>query len=77
MLDATDNSSFQGASQFVNALLLICENMCINYRALVILGEPIMNCLIPVLFHKVQNCENGDMKFLSFKIYTDIITQYV
>jgi len=48
--------------------------MCLNYRALVILSEPVMSVLIPVLFHKVHHSQMEDIKFLSFKIYTDIMT---
>ena len=74
MLDIADASSFPGAENFMNALLIICENLSLNYKALSILIEPVIKLLIPVLFNKLNNTTSLDVKFLSFKIYTDIMT---
>lgn len=61
----------------MNALLIIAENLSCNFKALVILAEPILTLLVPVLFDKLTNTESDDIKFMSFKIYTDIMTQYI
>lgn len=38
MLDLTDSTSFKGSGSFLNALLIICENLSVNKRALTILA---------------------------------------
>ena len=38
MLDICDVNSFHGARQFMNALLIIAENLSCNFKALVILA---------------------------------------
>jgi len=38
MLDVCDVDSFKGARQFMNALLIIAENLSCNYKAMVILA---------------------------------------
>ena len=77
MLDICDVNSFYGARQFMNALLIIAENLSCNFKALVILAQPILTLLVPVLFDKLTNSQSDDIKFMSFKIYTDIMTQYI
>jgi len=74
MLDVLDVNSFKGSRQFMNALLIIAENLSCNFKALVILAQPILTLLAPVLFDKLTNSQSDDIKFLSFKIYTDIMT---
>jgi len=74
MLDVCDIQSFQGAQRFMNALLIISENLSSNYKALAILAQPVLSLLVPVLFNKLTNSQSMDVRFLSFKIYTDIMT---
>lgn len=77
MLDLCDINSFSGAQRFMNALLIIAENLSCNYKALTILAQPVLTLLVPVLFNKLTNSQSMDVRFLSFKIYTDIMTQYI
>jgi hypothetical protein len=58
----------------MNALLIISENLSSNYKALAILAQPVLSLLVPVLFNKLTNSQSMDVRFLSFKIYTDIMT---
>jgi len=37
----------------------------------------VLTLLVPVLFDKLTNSKSEDIKFLSFKIFTDIMTQYI
>jgi len=74
MLDLVDAKSFPGSECFITALLMICETMACNYKVLQILVQPTMSLLLPVLFHKLQHSSSPDVKFLSFKIYTDILS---
>jgi hypothetical protein len=77
MIDLIDTQSFATSDSFLRALLIICENLSVNQRALSILVQPIVSLLVPVLFHKLEHCTGADVKFLSFKIYSDIITHYM
>lgn len=77
MLDVCDVNSFSGSQAFMQALLLICENISCNQKALTILSQPILTLLIPVLFHKLANSQSEDIKFLSFKIYSDMMSQFL
>ena len=77
MLDVCDVSSFKGAPQFVNALLIFAENLSLNPTILTILAEPILALLIPVLFNKLTNSKSLDTKSVAFKIYTDIMARYL
>ncbi len=40
------------------------------------MSEPILTFLLPVLLSKIKS-ESADIRFLSLKIFTDIITQYL
>lgn len=77
MLDVCDVNSFKGSRQFMNALLIMSENLSSNYKVLQILVQPVLTLLVPVLFDKLTNSKSDDIKFLSFKIFTDIMTQYI
>jgi hypothetical protein len=55
MLDVCDVLSFKGARQLMNALLIIAENLAVSYKAMVILAQPILSFLVPVLFDKLTN----------------------
>lgn len=77
IIDVCDVNSFHGAKQFLNALLILSETLSTNYKGLVILSQPILTMLVPVLFNKFTNSESNEIRFLSFKIYTDIMCQYI
>jgi hypothetical protein len=68
--------SFQGAEEFLHALLLINENLSSNSKILLQMNEPILNHLLKVLLSKTKS-ESADIRFLSLKIFTDIIIQYL
>lgn len=77
MLDLVDSSSFATADSFLKAILIICENLILNPRALSILVQPVVSLLVPVLFHKLSNSTEADIKILSFKIYADIMQHLI
>lgn len=77
MLDACDANSFKGASQFMNSLLQFIENLVVNPIILQILAQPILQLLIPVLFNKLTNTVSNEIKSLSFKIYSDMMTLFI
>jgi len=53
------------------------ENLSANYRILEILAKPILTYLVPVLLNKISNSDDESIKYLSFKIFTDIMLQYI
>lgn len=61
----------------MNALLQFTENLVINPIILQILAQPIIQLLIPVLFNKLTNTVSNEIKSLSFKIYTDMMTLFL
>ena len=77
MLDVCDVNSFRGAPQFSNCLLIFAENLSLNPTILVILAEPILALLVPVLFHKVMHSASLDTKSVAFKIYADVMARYL
>ena len=77
MLDICDASSFKGANQFLSALLIMAENLSSNFKVLCIMAQPILTLLCPVLIDKLTNSKSENIRFMSFKIYTDIMTQYI
>ena len=77
MLDICDTKSFSGADQFLNSILIFTEKLSCNQKGLKILAQPILSLLVPILFDKLNNTQSMDIKMLSFKIYTDIMTQYI
>lgn len=76
LIDNCDIYSFQGAEEFLHALLLINENLSSNQKILMQMNEPILNHLLRVLLSKTKS-ESADIRFLSLKIFTDIIIQYL
>jgi hypothetical protein len=40
------------------------------------MNEPMLNYMLPVLLSKI-NSESADIRFLSLKIFTDIVIQYI
>ena len=76
LIDNCDIYSFQGAEEFLHALLLINENLSSNQKILMQMNEPILNHLLRVLLSKIKS-ESADIRFLSLKIFTDIIIQYL
>lgn len=76
LIDSCDIYSFQGAEEFLHALLLINENLSSNQKILLQMNEPILNYMLKVLLAKIKS-ESADIRFLSLKIFTDIIIQYL
>jgi len=76
LIDHCEIYSFQGAEEFLHALLLINENLSSNQKILMQMNEPILNYLLRVLLSKTKS-ESADIRFLSLKIFTDIIIQYL
>ena len=72
LIDNCDIYSFQGAEEFLNALLLISESMSSNQKILLQMNDPIISFMLPILLSKIKS-ESADIRFLSLKIFTDII----
>ena len=73
-----DNSVdiFPGAEEFLNALLLIVESISSSQKLLLQLYDPILTTMLPTLLTKTKS-ESADIRFLSLKIFTDILIQYI
>ena len=76
LIDNTEIFAFQGAEEFLNALLLIVENMSSQQKVLLQMSESVVSVMLPVLLVKTKS-ESADIRFLSLKIFTDIIIQYI
>jgi hypothetical protein len=50
--------------------------MSSNQKILLQMNEPILTFMLPVLLSKIKS-DSADIRFLSLKIFTDIIIQYV
>jgi hypothetical protein len=72
LIDNCDIYSFAGAEEFLNALLLITEGLSSNQKILMQMNEPILTFMLPVLLSKIKS-DSADIRFLSLKIFTDII----
>ena len=72
ILERCDPASFYGADEFLNALLATLENLSSNQKVLYNFGYQIIKYILPALFSKF-NCDLQDAKFLSLKIFTDIV----
>lgn len=71
-----DGYSFTGAEDFLNALLLIVEHISSNSKLLMQLSEPLITLILPVLLQKTRGAgEGADIRFLSLKIFTDLVIQ--
>jgi serine/threonine-protein kinase ULK4 len=57
-------------------LLLITENISSNTKVLLSMSDPILSFMLPVLLSKIKS-DSADIRFLSLKIFTDIIIQYL
>lgn len=57
-------------------MLLITESMSSNTKMLLQTSEPILTYMLPVLLSKIKS-DSADIRFLSLKVFTDIIIQYL
>jgi serine/threonine protein kinase len=76
MLEVCEPSMFQGADEFINAVLAIIESISSNQKTLFNNSIPILQYVLPALMRKLRS-ESNDVKFLSLKIFTDITIQYI
>lgn len=76
MLDKTEAKTFVGSDEFINVLLAIIENITGNHKILINYALPIIWWIMPVLFSKFKS-ESNDVKFMSLKIFTDIMNQFL
>lgn len=72
MLDKTEAKTFVGSDEFINILLAIIENITGNQKILINYALPIIRYIMPVLLSKFWS-ESNDVKFMSLKIFTDIM----
>ena len=66
LLDACEISFFE------SVVLLIAESISGNPKVVLNMALPILQFLLPALLSKLQS-ESADIRFLSLKIFTDII----
>jgi len=76
MLDKTEAKTFVGSDEFINILLAIVENITGNQKILINYALPIIRYIMPVLLSKFWS-ESNDVKFMSLKIFTDIMNQFL
>jgi len=76
LLNNCESTMFQGADEFLNAVLAIVESISSNQKILFNNSIPILQHILPVLMNKLRS-ECNDVKFLSLKIFTDITIQYI
>ena len=62
--------------EFGKALYLIAESLAANQKLLLLYHKDILDNLLPVLVKKIES-ESADVRFLSLKIFTDFIVQYL
>jgi len=67
---------FKGADEFINALLAVFENITGNHKVLFNSALPIIWYVLPILLRKFRS-DSNDVKFMSLKIYSDIMIQYL
>lgn len=81
--DGIYNSSFPGAEEFLKALLLIVEGVVANQKILLSMSDTFTTIMLPVLLQKARgssssgNGASADIRFLSLKIFTDIVVQFL
>jgi hypothetical protein len=76
MLEKSELVKSQAMDEFRRALFLIVEAMAKHNKILVSQNADIIESLLPVLIKKIES-ESADVRFLSLKIFTDYITQFL
>ena len=81
MIDNCDVTTKAGGSQQVldeirRAMYLIAESLAKHNRLLITRHKEIIESLLPVLVKKIDS-PSADIRFLSLKLFTDYITQYL
>ena len=76
ILKSCEVTMFQGADEFVNAVLAIVESFSANQKSLMNNTIPTLEYILPALIKNLRS-ESNDVKFLSLKIFIDIIIQYI
>ena len=62
----------------MKALLLIVESVVSSQKLLLALSETFTAVMLPVLLQKARGSgASADIRFLSLKIFTDIVVQYL
>lgn len=62
--------------EFRRALFLVAESIAKHNKILISQQKDIIENLLPVLVKKIES-ESADVRFLSLKLFTDYITQYL
>ena len=76
LLEKSEPKTFLGSDEFINILLAIHENITGNHKVLINYALPIIRYVMPVLLNKLKSNSN-DVKFMSLKIFTDIMIQFL
>lgn len=76
ILNISEPSLFFGADEFTNAVLAIVESISGNQKSLFNNSIPVIQHVLPALMSKLRS-ENNDVKFMSLKVFTDIVIQYI
>jgi hypothetical protein len=77
MIDKSESlKSNQSMDEFRRALFLIAEAIAKHNKILITNHKDIIENLLPVLISKIES-SSADVRFLSLKLFTDYITQYL
>jgi serine/threonine-protein kinase ULK4 len=76
LFEMCENQKFEGIEDFMHSLLMIVECLSSIRKALLDAHEPILQHLLPRLLANLNNYSTN-FRFLSLKIFADIVTQYL
>lgn len=76
LLNACEASLFPGADEFTNAILAIIESVSGNQKTLFSHSIPIVQHILPALMEKLRS-DSNEVKFMSLKVFNDIIVQFL
>ena len=77
MIEKSENpKGGQILDEFRRSLFLLAESIAKHNKVLVTQNKEIIESLLPVLIQKIES-DSADVRFLSLKLFTDYITQYL
>lgn len=76
IMSSCDTNLFNGADEFMNAVIAIVESISTNNKTLFNNTIPILQYVFPALIKNLKS-DSNDVKFLSLKIFTDITIKYI
>ncbi|CAI2366337.1 unnamed protein product [Moneuplotes crassus] len=76
LLNSCELTLFKGADEMINAIIAIMEAISVNQKTLTNNSISIVQHILPALMEKIRS-ENSEVKFMSLKVFNDIIVQYL